>query len=128
MLFGSLKGINDGEEDVEVPNVVLELVVEGLGSLKGIRELLLLLTVELTVGLLELLELLKVGVTVELFLYGVMVDISTLPVKFSTINNALHFMEKSNGVEMRPSIVHIRVMTFITRNYNQCKTKCFSFF
>ena len=81
MLFGSLKGINDGEENVEVPNVVLELVVElVLGSLKGIRELLLLLTVELTVGLLELLELLKVGVTVELFLYGVMVDISTLPV------------------------------------------------
>ena len=80
MLFGSLKGINDGEENVEVPNVVLELVVEGLGSLKGIRELLLLLTVELTVGLLELLELVKVGVTVELFLYGVMVDISTLPV------------------------------------------------
>ena len=80
MLFGSLKGINDGEEDVEVPNVVLELVVVLFGSLKGIRELLLLLTVELTVGLLELLELLKVGVTVELFLYGVMVDISTLPV------------------------------------------------
>ena len=87
MLFGSLKGINDGEEKVEVLNVelllVLELVVElVLGSLKGIRELLLLLllTVELTVGLLELLELLKVGVTVELFLYGVMVDISTLPV------------------------------------------------
>ena len=84
MLFGSLKGINDGEEKVEVLNVelllVLELVVElVLGSLKGIREL-LLLTVELTVGLLELLELLKVGVTVELFLYGVMVDISTLPV------------------------------------------------
>ena len=84
MLFGSLKGINDGEEDVEVPNVVLllvlELVVElVVGSLKGIREL-LLLTVELTVGLLELLELVKVGVTVELFLYGVMVDISTLPV------------------------------------------------
>ena len=80
MLFGSLKGINDGEEEVEVLNVVLELVVElVLGSLKGIREL-LLLTVELTVGLLELLELLKVGVTVELFLYGVMVDISTLPV------------------------------------------------
>ena len=80
MLFGSLKGINDGEEDVEVPNVVLELVVVLFGSLKGIRELLLLLTVELTVGLLELLELLKVGVTVEDFLYGVMVDISTLPV------------------------------------------------
>ena len=81
MLFGSLKGINDGEEDVEVPNVVLELVVVLFGSLKGIRELLLLLlTVELTVGLLELLELVKVGVTVELFLYGVMVDISTLPV------------------------------------------------
>ena len=80
MLFGSLKGINDGEEEVEVPNVVLELVVVLFGSLKGIRELLLLLTVELTVGLLELLELLKVGVTVELFLYGVMVDISTLPV------------------------------------------------
>ena len=80
MLFGSLKGINDGEEDVEVPNVVLELVVVLFGSLNGIRELLLLLTVELTVGLLELLELLKVGVTVELFLYGVMVDISTLPV------------------------------------------------
>ena len=71
VLFGSLKGINDGEEEVEVLNVVLELVLElvleGLGSLKGIREL-LLLTVELTVGLLELLELLKVGVTVELFL------------------------------------------------------------
>ena len=81
MLFGSLKGINDGEEDVEVPNVVLELVVVLFGSLKGIRELLLLLlTVELTVGLLELLELVNVGVTVELFLYGVMVDISTLPV------------------------------------------------
>ena len=79
MLFGSLKGINDGEENVEVPNVVLELVVVLFGSLKGIREL-LLLTVELTVGLLELLELVKVGVTVELFLYGVMVDISTLPV------------------------------------------------
>ena len=80
MLFGSLKGINDGEEDVEVPNVVLELVVVLFGSLKGMRELLLLLTVELTVGLLELLELVKVGVTVELFLYGVMVDIATLPV------------------------------------------------
>ena len=79
MLFGSLKGINDLQVDVEVRNVVLELVVVLFGSLKGIREL-LLLTVELTVGLLELLELVKVGVTVELFLYGVMVDISTLPV------------------------------------------------
>ena len=65
MLFGSLKGINDGEEDVEVPNVVLELVVVLFGSLKGIRELLLLLTVELTVGLLELFELVTVGVTVD---------------------------------------------------------------
>ena len=76
MLFGSLKGINDGEEEeegeegpmVDVVGVelllVLELVLELFGSLNGMREL-LLVTVVLTVGLLELFELVTVGVTVE---------------------------------------------------------------
>ena len=73
VLFGSLKGINDGEEEedpvVEVVELLLvlelelELVLE-LGSLNGMREL--LVTVELTV---ELLELDKVGVTVEVIAF-----------------------------------------------------------
>ena len=76
VLFGSLKGIIDGEDDDEDPVVevlgvelllVLELVAR-LGSLNGIRELLLLI-VELTV---ELLELVTDGVTVEVFTYGVL--------------------------------------------------------
>jgi len=67
VLFGSLKGINDGEDPmVEVIGVELLLVLELFGSLNGMREL-LLLTVELTV---ELLELVRVGVTVEVFTYG----------------------------------------------------------
>ena len=74
MLFGNLKGINDGEEEeeedpmVEVVGVELLLVLElvPLGSLNGMREL-VLLTVELTV---ELLELVRVGVTVDVFTYG----------------------------------------------------------
>ena len=74
MLFGSLKGINDGEEEeeegpmVDVVGVelllVLELVLELFGSLNGMREL-LLVTVVLTVGLLKLFELVTVGVTVD---------------------------------------------------------------
>ena len=77
VLFGNLKGINDGEEEeeeegpmVDVVGVelllvlVLELVLELFGSLNGMREL-LLVTVVLTVGLLELFELVTVGVTVE---------------------------------------------------------------
>ena len=75
MLFGSLKGINDGEDPmVEVIGVELLLVLElvPLGSLNGMREL-VLLTVELTVGLLELLELVTVGVKVEVFTYEVLV-------------------------------------------------------
>ena len=68
MLFGSLKGINDGEEDpmVDVVGVelLLVLVLELFGSLNGMSEL-LLVTVVLTVGLLELFELVTVGVTVE---------------------------------------------------------------
>ena len=63
MLFGSLKGINDGEDPmVEVIGVELLLVLELFGSLNGMREL-LLLTV-------ELLELVRVGVTVDVFTYG----------------------------------------------------------
>ena len=75
VLFGSLKGINDDEEGEveekgEEEDVEVLGVVELLGSLNGIRELLI---VELTVGLLELVglvglvkvELVKVGVTVE---------------------------------------------------------------
>ena len=66
MLFGSLKGINDGEDPmVEVIGVELLLVLELFGSLNGMRELLLL-----TVELLELLELVRVGVTVDVFTYG----------------------------------------------------------
>ena len=73
VLFGNLKGINDGEEEEEEEGVEV-LGVELLGSLNGIREL-VLVTVELTVGLLELfelLELVKVGVTVEVITYGVL--------------------------------------------------------
>ena len=84
VLFGSLKGINDDEdvEEEEVEEEVEEEDGEGeeevLGSLNGIRELLI---VELTVGLLELIglvelvkvELVKVGVTVEeVITYGLL--------------------------------------------------------
>ena len=74
MLFGSLKGIKDGEEeeeeegpmvDVVGVELLLVLVLELFGSLNGMREL-LLVTVVLTVGLLELFELVTVGVTVDI--------------------------------------------------------------
>ena len=65
VLFGSLKGINEeAPVVVELLGVELRLVLE-LGSLNGMREL-LLLTVELT-G-----ELDTVGVTVEVFTVGVL--------------------------------------------------------
>jgi len=83
VLFGSLKGINDGEEEeenpmVEVVGVELLLVLE-VGSLNGMREL-LLVTVELTVGLLELFELVTVGVTVEVITYGLLDTVMPLVV------------------------------------------------
>jgi len=81
VLFGNLKGINDGEEEEEEEGVEV-LGVELLGSLNGIREL-VLVTVELTVGLLELfelLELVKVGVTVEVITYGVLDTVMPLVV------------------------------------------------
>ena len=87
MLFGSLKGIKDeekveeeveveeeeekGEEEEEEEDVEVLGVVELLGSLNGIRELLI---VELTVVLLELFELVEELVKVELVKVGVTVE------------------------------------------------------
>ena len=68
VLFGNLKGINEEENVVEL-KVVLGIEVLRLGSLKGIREL--MVKVELIVGLVELamVEVIFVldrdGVTVE---------------------------------------------------------------
>ena len=68
MLFGNLKGINEEENVVEL-KVELGIELLRLGSLKGIREL--MVKVELIVGLVELtmVEVIFVldrdGVTVE---------------------------------------------------------------
>ena len=75
MLFGNLKGINEEENVVEL-KVELGIELLRLGSLKGIREL--MVKVELIVGLVELamVEVIFVldrdGVTVEDITYGLL--------------------------------------------------------
>ena len=74
MLFGNLKGINEEENVVEL-KVELGIELLRLGSLKGIREL--MVKVELIVGLVELaVEVIIVldrdGVTVEDIAYGLL--------------------------------------------------------
>ena len=75
MLFGNLKGIKEEENVVEL-KVELGIELLRLGSLKGIREL--MVKVELIVGLVELamVEVINVldrdGVTVEDITYGLL--------------------------------------------------------
>ena len=75
MLFGNLKGINEEENVVEL-KVELGIELLRLGSLKGIREL--MVKVELIVGLVELamveviILLDRDGVTVEDIAYGLL--------------------------------------------------------